>query len=30
MIVEGVIAVLDGLHPALMKERLSAFVENAN
>jgi len=29
MIVEGVIAVVDGLHPALMKERLNAFVENA-
>jgi chemotaxis protein MotA len=29
MVVEGVMAVLDGLHPALMRERLSAFVESS-
>jgi len=27
MIMEGVLAVLDGLHPSLMRERLNAFVE---
>lgn len=29
MIVEGVLALLDGLHPSLMRERLNGFVENA-
>jgi chemotaxis protein MotA len=30
MIVEGVLAVLDGLHPTLMRERLNAFLESAH
>jgi len=29
MIIEGVMAVLDGLHPTLMRERLNAFLESA-
>lgn len=29
MIVEGVLSLIDGLHPALMRERLNAFVEHS-